>query len=160
MKTNYTMKILFRILLAFGVLWAAGGAYSEEVTLAKPILDEPTLEEPTVDQPTAACKNPDIKIVNSSSYDITIKRMNYRDGCDAKTRGEELTDVFLPHGYYVIYHDDLEYVQSCTIPWFQVKFKWGSSDYWSDAITPDEGSKVKCVSGRDYTITLTDTNLF
>ncbi|HEU0210260.1 MAG TPA: hypothetical protein VFQ78_14935 [Candidatus Udaeobacter sp.] len=134
---------------------------SGELPVVQPTVVQPAFDELTPDEVTAACKNPNITIHNTSSYDITVLSLNFYDGCDSKWRWEELSNVFLPHNYYVQYwHETLSYVQSCELPSFQVKFKWGSNNYWSDSITPSEGSHVECTSTANYDIYLTNSNLF
>ena len=140
------MKYLFGILLLFGVGLAPRAAYSDK------------------------CKDPYIVIQNSSFHTVIIKRIKYYDGCDGKYRTEELSDRTLPPLSSYTWRDNLEYVQNCKIPKFQVYY-WGiceavprvdgyylESTFWSKSITPLEGGNVECKSGAKYTIILTNEN--
>jgi hypothetical protein len=156
MKTTYTIKNLFRILLVFGVLWAAGGAYS-----AKPPVVEPISVEPTFDEPTATCNNPNTIFRNNSTVTVTILKFMYKSaGCGDKWRTELTRDVTVPPGFQVTYHDDLGGVEGCALISFKFKYRLGVNTRWSDALTPNEGIHHICVDGgTTYTNEFDDSDL-
>lgn len=155
------MKTLHLLILTLIALLAAPVASFAQLPVAGPTVEGPFLDGPTLDQPESRCVGPDITFHNTSSYDITITSMKYYDACNAKDRSEGLSNVFLPHGYYVRYwSENLAYVENCYISHFHANFSWGGNSYTSDPIVPSQGSKVRCVTNVDYDIYLTDTNLF
>jgi hypothetical protein len=103
------------------------------------------------------CRNPDVKVINEKVYAMEITKIKYFDGCNNTWRTENVDRQQILPGAWFTFTDDLEYVEGCAIPQFQLFRRvfgaagW-TSTIWGNPLIPSEGQDVECVTGANYTL--------
>jgi hypothetical protein len=103
------------------------------------------------------CRDPDVKVFNDKSIAMEVRKIKYFDACNNVWRTEDVPDTEILPGASHTFHDDLEYVEGCTIPEFMLYRRvFGSTGWtsviWGNTLTPTEGESVQCFTGANYTL--------
>jgi len=136
-----------QFLIAIGLLAvsACGGVGVEEADLAAEADPAATAEQPLLG--SDACKNVDIRVLNSLSYPITVRSLEYYNASEGRWQSEDLANKVVSPGALEFWTPNFEYSENDWIYSFNVTYDHpGHNGHVYHVNTPDQ----TCIPGRVF----------